>query len=40
MKKITPTTGSWSLVASDDAERALAQQIDQLASEKYVEGLS
>ena len=40
MKKITPTTGSWSLVASDDAERALAQQIDKLGSEKYVEGLS
>jgi hypothetical protein len=40
MEKITPTSGSWSLVATGPAERALAQQIDQLASEKYVEGLS
>ena len=40
MEKITPTTGSWSIVASNPAERALAQQIDQLSSEKYVEGLS
>jgi hypothetical protein len=40
MEKMTPTTGSWSMIATGPAERALAQQIDQLASEKYVEGLS
>jgi hypothetical protein len=40
MEKMTPTTGSWSIIATGPAERALAQQIDQLASEKYVEGLS
>jgi hypothetical protein len=39
MNKITPTSGSWSQIATSPGGRALAQKIDQLVSERYVQGL-
>ena len=40
MKKWTPNTGIWSIGSMTDGERALAQKISNLSSDRYVQGFN